>query len=160
MASLREKWGKAVTELGGIPLTYCQTGFRSEDYAFKFPEHMLFNNPTASHGFLNGEHSSYSGPNESVIRIVTSQWDEYNVTWNTPLSTIPQNQVVVPQSTNPHQDYEIDVTGMVKYMFDNPSDTHGFLLKLKTEMRYRCLLFASSDNLDPNLHPMLTVSYY
>jgi len=42
-----EKWGKAVTEVGGIPLTYCQTGFRSEDYAFAFPEHMLFNNPTA-----------------------------------------------------------------------------------------------------------------
>jgi len=42
-----EKWGKAVNERGGIPLTYCQTGFRSEDYAFAFPEHMLFNSPTA-----------------------------------------------------------------------------------------------------------------
>jgi hypothetical protein len=38
-----EKWGKAVTELGGIPLTYFQTSFRSEDYARKFPGHMLFN---------------------------------------------------------------------------------------------------------------------
>ena len=38
-----EKWGKAVTELGGIPLTYIQTAFRSEDYAKAFPEHMLFN---------------------------------------------------------------------------------------------------------------------
>ncbi len=42
-----EKWGKAVTQRGGIPLTYCQTGFRSEDYAHQFPEHMLFNNSTA-----------------------------------------------------------------------------------------------------------------
>ena len=42
-----EKWGKAITERGGIPLTYCQTGFRSEDYAHQFPEYMLFNNAIA-----------------------------------------------------------------------------------------------------------------
>lgn len=42
-----EKWGKAVTERGGIPLTYCQTGFRSEDYAHQFPGHMLFNKSVA-----------------------------------------------------------------------------------------------------------------
>ncbi|MCH7227012.1 hypothetical protein MLD59_12780 [Verrucomicrobiaceae bacterium E54] len=38
-----EKWGKAVTELGGIPLTYFQTAYRSEDYVRQFPGHMLFN---------------------------------------------------------------------------------------------------------------------
>jgi hypothetical protein len=38
-----KKWGGAVTALGGIPLTYFQTGFRSENYARAFPGHMLFN---------------------------------------------------------------------------------------------------------------------
>ncbi|MCP4311434.1 MAG: hypothetical protein GY790_09255 [Bacteroidetes bacterium] len=38
-----EKWGKAVTGLGGIPLTYFQTSYRSEDYAREFTGHMLFN---------------------------------------------------------------------------------------------------------------------
>jgi hypothetical protein len=38
-----EKWGKAVTALGGIPLTYFQTSYRSEDYAKAFPGQMLFN---------------------------------------------------------------------------------------------------------------------
>lgn len=38
-----EKWGQAVTKLGVIPLTYFQTSYRSEDYAAKFPGHMLFN---------------------------------------------------------------------------------------------------------------------
>jgi hypothetical protein len=38
-----EKWGRAVTELGVIPLTYFQTAYRSEDYVEKFPGHMLFN---------------------------------------------------------------------------------------------------------------------
>jgi hypothetical protein len=51
-----EKWGKAITERGGIPLTYCQTAFRSEDYAHAFPEHMLFNSSTA------WMHESYKRP--------------------------------------------------------------------------------------------------
>lgn len=37
------KWGNAITERGGVPFIYCQTARRSEDYALKFPEHMLFN---------------------------------------------------------------------------------------------------------------------
>lgn len=45
-----EKWGRAVTRLGGIPLTYFQTGFRSEDYARAFPGHMLFNDAHAWKG--------------------------------------------------------------------------------------------------------------
>ncbi|MBT3198673.1 MAG: hypothetical protein HN350_02055 [Phycisphaerales bacterium] len=45
-----KKWGGAVTALGGIPLTYCQTGFRSENYAKAFPEHMLFNKTHAWKG--------------------------------------------------------------------------------------------------------------
>jgi len=45
-----KKWGKAVTDLGGIPLTYFQTGFRSEDYAKAFPGHMLFNKTYAWKG--------------------------------------------------------------------------------------------------------------
>ena len=44
------KWAKAVTDLGGIPLTYFQTGFRSEDYAKAFPGHMLFNQRYAWRG--------------------------------------------------------------------------------------------------------------
>jgi len=45
-----EKWGKAVTDLGGIPLTYFQTNYRSEDYAKAFPGHMLFNKTYAWKG--------------------------------------------------------------------------------------------------------------
>ena len=37
------KWGKAIVDLGGMPLTYFQTAVRSKDYVEKYPEHMLFN---------------------------------------------------------------------------------------------------------------------
>ena len=40
-----EKWGKAVVEMGGIPLIYSQTARRSEDYCYEHPTQMLFNNP-------------------------------------------------------------------------------------------------------------------
>ena len=43
------KWCGAVKALGGIPMIYVQTGFRSQDYAEQFPGHMLFNEPNASH---------------------------------------------------------------------------------------------------------------
>ncbi len=53
-----EKWGKAVVDLGGIPLTYFQTAYRSEDYAAAFPEHMLFNKRYA----WKGEAQDTAGP--------------------------------------------------------------------------------------------------
>lgn len=37
------KWAQAIRERGGIPLTYFQTGRRSEDYVIAHPDHMLFN---------------------------------------------------------------------------------------------------------------------
>ncbi len=53
-----EKWGKAVVERGGIPLTYFQTAYRSEDYAKAYPEHMLFNKTYA----WKGEPQDTTGP--------------------------------------------------------------------------------------------------
>ncbi|MDR3217361.1 MAG: hypothetical protein LBU22_00015, partial [Dysgonamonadaceae bacterium] len=38
-----KKWCRAITDLGGIPLTYIQPGTRSRDYAEKYPGHMMFN---------------------------------------------------------------------------------------------------------------------
>lgn len=39
------KWGQKIRQLGGIPLMYCQTARRSEDYCIAHPEHILFNDP-------------------------------------------------------------------------------------------------------------------
>jgi hypothetical protein len=38
-----KKWGQAIRARGGIPLLYMQTARRSEDYASRYPGHMLFN---------------------------------------------------------------------------------------------------------------------
>lgn len=40
-----KSWAEAITQKGGLPITYFQSGRYSEDYAQKHPEHMLFNDP-------------------------------------------------------------------------------------------------------------------
>jgi hypothetical protein len=60
---------------------------------------------------------------------------------------------------NPHQDYVMDVTSMVQDMVTNPSSNYGFMLQLINEQYYRCMLFASSDHANANLHPKLEICY-
>lgn len=38
-----KSWGEALTKKGFIPITYFQSGRRSEDFARQYPEYMLFN---------------------------------------------------------------------------------------------------------------------
>ena len=49
------KWAGAVKGMGGVPMIYMQTGFRSQDYAETFPGHMIFNEPDALHLNDQGE---------------------------------------------------------------------------------------------------------
>lgn len=50
-----QKWAGAIKSLGGIPMIYVQTGFRSQDYAEKFPQNMLFQQPNAPYLNEKGE---------------------------------------------------------------------------------------------------------
>ena len=49
------KWAGAIRALGGIPMIYVQTGFRSQDYAEAHPDHMIFNQPNVPHLNDKGE---------------------------------------------------------------------------------------------------------
>jgi len=56
------KWAQAVIGRGGIPLTYFQTGRRSDDYAEAFPEHLLWNSakyPVADQDWMIKGKTSY-----------------------------------------------------------------------------------------------------
>lgn len=118
----------------------------------------LYNDPTS--GENNGEHSSLSGSNVSVLQRITSPWIEHSVTWNNQPGTTTQNEVILPQSNSPHQDYSnINVTAIVNDMLQTPSSSYGFMLKLQTEQYYRSMIFASSDHIECNLHPKLEIHY-
>lgn len=108
----------------------------------------------------NGSHSTRSGSNLCLLQKVVSEWDEELVTWNNQPQTTSQNQVVLSQTQNEVQHYiDIDVTQLLKDMIKDPSTNYGFMLKLETEEYYRRMLFGSSDNNDPSLHPKLVIYY-
>lgn len=107
-----------------------------------------------------GQHSTTSGSNSAWVRRITSPWDEQVVTWNTQPTATTVNQIVLPQSTSPTQNYlNIDVTALVEDMVLNPSTSFGFLMQLQTEQYYRKLNFCSSDYTNPAYHPKLEITY-
>lgn len=113
-------------------------------------------------GSMNGfgQHSTLNGSNESWLQRITSTWDESTVTWNTQPTSTTQNQVSIPQSNGPSDDYlNIDVTSLVQDMIDNPSTSFGFLLRLQNEEHYRQLNFASSDHDNYELRPKLVINF-
>lgn len=117
----------------------------------------LFCNLTSGHSQL---HSSLSGSNSCWLRRVTSSWQENTVTWNNQPSFTTQNQVEIQQSATQTQDYPaIDVTNLVKDMINYPSTSYGFMISLQTEQLYRSMVFASKDNADPDLRPVLNICY-
>jgi gliding motility-associated-like protein len=108
----------------------------------------------------NGSHSTLSGSNEALLQRITSPWTESTVTWNTQPTTVTQNEVLLPASTNAIQHYlNIDVTALTQDILNDQANSHGFLFKLVTESFYRRMLFASSDNADSLLHPQLDLCF-
>lgn len=107
-----------------------------------------------------GQHSTLSGPNESWIQRVITEWDEQKVTWNTQPKTTTKNQVNLHSSSYETEDYlDIDVTELVLDMYKNPNESFGFMIRLDNESYYRRLNFASSDHWNSQLHPKLEICY-
>ncbi len=102
----------------------------------------------------------HSGANKSYLRKVTSPWDHNTVTWETQPDFSTVNQVELPESTSPMQDYpDIDVTELVKDMLRDSTTNFGFVIMNRFENIYRSMNFASSDCIDPNKRPLLVISY-
>ena len=106
-------------------------------------------------------HSTLSGSNACFLQRIISDWDENTVTWDSQPSATTHNQAEIPQSTSPTQDYlDIDVTSLVRDMFDNPSTSFGFMMRLVTEEFWRSMNFASSDFSISSYRPKLEIVYY
>ncbi|HEY6162588.1 MAG TPA: DNRLRE domain-containing protein [Bacteroidia bacterium] len=106
-----------------------------------------------------GQHSDLSGPNDFILQRVITSWTESTVTWNSQPSTTSVNQVTSPGTSNPTQDYSINVTTLVQDMINDPANSHGFLLKLANESYYRRINFCSSDHSIAAKRPKLTIVY-
>ncbi len=106
-----------------------------------------------------GHHQLDSGENASRLLRVTEPWVEEQVCWNNQPAYSPLDPVHLPQSVTHTQNYEVDVTGHVADMVMHPEANFGWMFKLDTEERYRCMVFASSDHANEAWRPMLVVTY-
>ncbi|OFX87806.1 MAG: hypothetical protein A2W99_15935 [Bacteroidetes bacterium GWF2_33_16] len=107
---------------------------------------------------VSGEHSTTSGSNASLLMRINQPWDASTLTWNNQPTATSTNQVILPKSIDPNQDYlNIDVTNLIKDMIQEGN--YGFLLKLVTEQYYRRLTFASANHAETSKHPMLVIKY-
>ncbi|MFH2142152.1 MAG: DNRLRE domain-containing protein [Bacteroidota bacterium] len=113
----------------------------------------LYFNPTSSNG-------NHSGDNNCWLERITADWQENTVTWNNQPTTTTQNRVSLPASISSDQDYEnIDIKYLIQDIINDTANSHGIMIKLKTEEIYRRLTFSSSDHIDSTLHPKLVITY-
>jgi len=97
--------------------------------------------------------------NASYLRRITTSWSESTVTWNTAPTTVTNNQATLANSTAVDQDYEVDVTNLIKDIQANPTTSDGLMLGLVTEQYYAKMQFASSDHATSSMHPKLEITY-
>jgi hypothetical protein len=76
-----ESWCKEIIKRGGIPLTYFQSGRRSEDFVKQFPQFMLFNDPyRLETGQVDKlKHLNYDLGGESSDGYLNQWWAEENL---------------------------------------------------------------------------------
>jgi hypothetical protein len=117
----------------------------------------LYNNPTSLS--CDGKHQNLTGTNEMLINRVVQSWEEDVITWNKQPEVTSLNQVFVPASSSEHQNYSIDINALVQDIVDHPNSRHGIRLALINEQHYRSVIFASSDHINPDLHPKLEITY-
>ena len=143
----------------GITRNYIDFDFSQipQNTFITYAELVLFNDSTSL--ATNGEHSQLSGSNEMLVQRIVDPWSEQEITWNNVPDFSTQNQILVPSSSSPHQNYHINVTDLVLDMLEDPTNSFGFRLQLQTEEYYRSLVFASSDHIDSTLHPELKICY-
>ncbi len=111
----------------------------------------------AGHPYSN-QNISLSGRNSARIYPVSSAWEENNVTWNTQPGISNNLSATIPASTSKTQDYIIDVTELFINLLNSP-DNFGWMIMLDHESPYRQLIFASSENSNPAIRPMLKMTY-
>jgi len=105
-------------------------------------------------------HSTLSGSNESVLKRITSAWNENTVTWNTQPPTTSIDQVNLPVSNFAGEDYlHHDIKNIVQFWVSNPSGNYGLFYQLQIEQHYRRMSFSSPASADSTKRPLLNIFY-
>jgi len=117
----------------------------------------LYANTTTNQSHI---HSNLSGHNDGFISRVIEPWDEKTVLWGNQPSFDPDNQGYLHESNYEWEDYpDIEISELIRDSYNDPENSHGMLIHLRTEIYYRALVFCSSDHENPEKWPELEVVY-
>lgn len=113
----------------------------------------------------NGGHASMWGSNATNILMNTDSWGEATLTWNNAPEFTNRFQLTSPDKSSRGVNDLIlsnfSFVSMVQFWVNNPSANHGITIQLEDEsFKYRKVVFASSDNVNKALRPVLKVCYY
>lgn len=139
-------------DLSGIPPSAIIESAKLSLYAYNDPNnwHMNFT-ITGDPGFKL---------NACYLRRITDPWNESTVTWNNQPSTTTIHQVSLDESTSHGEDYlNIDITALIQDMVENPDQSNGLMLILKSEIKYAQMALCSSDHPDESKHPVIEIKY-
>jgi hypothetical protein len=108
----------------------------------------------------DGDADTNYGSNESLVQRITSAWNSLTVAWNTQPNSDTVHETVLPKSTGFYEDYlNINVTSLIKDLYNDPGTYKGLMIKLDTESIYRRLVFRSAHQADSAKFPTLTINY-
>jgi hypothetical protein len=117
----------------------------------------LYSNPTPTTG--DQVHANSGADNSFTIAQVASDWSPSTITWSNQPPGVASTQIVIPSTTQPQLDLDVDVTAQVSSMVSH-SANFGFLLKLQNEVTFTSRIFVASHNETyPTKHPKLVVTY-
>ena len=120
----------------------------------------LYANEESGDANKKGHTFLLANSNACLLQRITEPWDENHVTWNTQPKVTAENEVLMQKSDSPYQNYEkIDITQLLQDILKDPKKNYGFMISVKNPVLYKCMLFASSDHPNSDLHPKLTINY-
>jgi hypothetical protein len=97
---------------------------------------------------------------KAVFQRIISPWSEDKVTWNTQPETTEEGQVfLTPRPWLSANFYTIDVTDLFLYNSAGTLENYGIMFKLIESKGITGYSFASSDNPEPALYPVLAIQY-
>ncbi len=98
----------------------------------------------------------YSKSREFRICRVTQKWEEDKVLWNNKPSYTTKDAVIVSDDDDIEN---IDITKFVQDWVNKPNKNFGIFLEIPQQDYYRGVIFASSENEDIAIRPVLKVTF-
>jgi len=118
------------------------------------------NSPQGNSYYPGSPYNIYGDNSCWVQQVIGGDWDEATLTYDNQPTITSVDQASLTASTSQwNYNAVVNVTAIVKKMVANPSANYGFCIKLKTEQKYRSIIFASSEATDRNLRPRLVITF-